>query len=98
MQMSSAETHPSLRRDTGGVIGLGVALLGMAAASLPCMWLVTQSARSTGGDGEGEGDVGEIKIYLLKLFEGFFLCLFLVFLVGAIAAFITAWVLRRRPA
>ena len=68
--------------------GLAVTLLVMAAVSIGCMGLVSQQARSLGGTGEGEGEVGQVKMYLQNMFESTFLCLGLVLLAGSLVAFV----------
>lgn len=71
-------------------------LLAMAVASFVAALFVTWLADDVGGNGEGEGDVGAVKLYVGDLVEGAFLSLTFVFLVGALAALVVAAFLRRR--
>ncbi|WP_244929332.1 hypothetical protein [Nocardioides sp. W7] len=48
------------------------------------------------GDGEGQGDLGAMKLYLSSIVQGTFLTLGLVLLAGAATCFLLALVRRRR--
>lgn len=68
-------------------LGIGLVLLVMTVASVAAMALPLSSAESIGGTGAGEGDVGQIKIYLRALVEGTFGGLALVLLLGSLTSF-----------
>lgn len=73
----------------------GAVLLVMALTSFLGSDLAGSFARSTGGDGAGGGDVGQVKLYLQSIAQGLMLALGLVLAAGGVSSLVAAAVLRR---
>ncbi|MDF9715484.1 hypothetical protein INN71_04495 [Nocardioides sp. ChNu-153] len=93
---SPRPTSPARPAGGPGTTGAGVVLLVMALTSMLVSGVPDALTHSVFGDGEGEGDVGVLKLYVSAQVANALVALGLVLLAGALTCFALTLVRRAR--